>query len=198
MTMAAAGFSYSAIMGLFLALVPSLTVQIFDLSDPLWSSEIVALLFAASAVVELFLRRLPTRVAVISGLAAMVGGLAALAFAALIASTPLFLLGTVLDGAGQGLALMGVLAAINLASPPVRRNEIISSLYIFNYLGLALPVLGMGIATHFVGLIAATLGFAGIIGTIALFALIELHRVDATRHPDMASHAALAGAPRTA
>lgn len=130
------------------------------------------------------------------GLGCMSAGLASIIASNLVTSMPLFLLGTVLAGVGQGLTLMGVLAAINLASPPDQRGEIISSLYVFNYLGLAVLVLGVGAASGVVGLLTATEGFAIVIGAVALLALILIRRVDPARHPDMPSHQALAASAR--
>lgn len=193
---AAAGFSLSAIMGLFLALVPNLIGTALHLPGAARSGEVVALLFGASAAAELFPRHLPTRTAVSGGLAAMVAGLAVIVTAELTASLSVFLLGTVLAGIGQGLTLTGALAAVNPASPAGQRNEIISSLYVFNYLGLAVPVLGVGAVSSIFGLVAATTGFAVVIGAVALFAWVAVQRVDATRHPDMPAHRALAGSPR--
>jgi predicted MFS family arabinose efflux permease len=193
---AAAGFSLSAIMGLFLAVLPNLIGTVLHLSGPARSGEVVALLFGASAVAELFLRHLPTRTAVSTGLIGMIAGLAAIVAAELLTSMSLFLLGTLAAGLGQGLTLTGALAAVNLASPSGQRSEIISSLYVFNYLGLAVPVLGVGAASSIMGVLPATIGFAAVIAGVALLGLVAILRVDPTRHPDMPAHGALAGSPR--
>lgn len=193
---AAAGFSLSAIMGLFLSLVPDLVGSVLHLSGPARSGEIVALLFGASAAAELLLRHLPTRTAISGGLIAMIAGLASIIAAELMTSVPLFLLGTLGAGIGQGLTLTGALAAVNLASPSGQRSEIVSSLYVFNYLGLAVPVLGVGAVSSIFGLLPATIGFAVVISGIALFAWVAVQGVDASLHPDMPAHRALAGFPR--
>jgi fucose permease len=193
---AAAGFSLSAVMGLFLALVPTLIQTVLGVSGPAASGEVVAFLFTASAGAEFVLRRWPTRVAISAGLAALIAGLAVIVASELADSVALFLLGTFLAGVGQGLALTGVLAAVNLASPPDRRSQVISSLYVFNYLGSAVPVLGAGAAISAVGLTGATAGFAIVIGAVSGFALWLIQRVDPARHPDAPSHHALAGCPR--
>lgn len=193
---AAAAFSLSAIMGLFLSLVPTLVRDVLHLRGAAASGEIVALLFAASAAAEITFRHLTTRTAMRLGLAGMIAGLAAISGAQITTSVALFLLGALFAGVGQGLALTGVLAAINLASPADQRGEIISSLYVFNYLGLALPVLGVGAASAEIGLIGATIAFSVLISGIALFALIAIGRVDRRRHPDRSAHRAMAGLRR--
>lgn len=195
---AAAGFSLSAIMGLFLALVPTLMETVLHVSGPARSGEVVAFLFAASALAELLLRHLPTRTAIVAGLGAMIVSLALIVIAEFATSSLLFWAGTFLAGIGQGLALTGVLAAINVAAPIDERSEVISSLYVFNYIGLAAPVLGIGVAIGAVGLVVATIAFAVVIGAVSLFALVVIRRVDPAQHPDMSSHRALDGCPRTA
>jgi predicted MFS family arabinose efflux permease len=193
---AAAAFSLSAIMGLFLSLVPTLVRDVLRLHDVAASGAIVALLFAASAAAEIAFRHLATRTAITLGLAGMIVGLAAISGAQITTSVALFLLGASFAGIGQGLALTGVLAAINFASPADHRGEIISSLYVFNYLGLALPVLGVGAAAAKIGLVGATIAFSVLISGIALFALIAIGRVDRHRHPDRSAHHAMAGLRR--
>lgn len=126
----------------------------------------------------------------------MIVSLAVIVIAGLAASSLLFWAGIFLAGIGQGLALTGVLAAINLAAPIDERSEVISSLYVFNYIGLAAPVLGVGVAIGAVGLIGATIAFAVVIGAVSSFALVVIQRVDPARHPDTSSHRALDGCPR--
>ncbi len=193
---ATAGFSISAIMGLFLSVVPVLLSGILHVAGAARGGAVVALLFTASALSEILFRHLLARVASSAGLGLMLAGLAAVIIAERATSMPLFIVGTLLAGAGQGLALMGVLAAVNLASPPEERGETISSLYVFNYLGLSLPVLGIGAASSAMGLFAATVGFAVLIGAASLFALAGLQRIDGARHPDMPVHHGIAGCPR--
>lgn len=193
---AAAAFSLSAIMGLFLSLVPTLVRDVLRLHDVAASGQIVALLFAASAAAEIAFRHLATRTATTLGLVGMIVGLAAISGAQITSSVVLFLSGALFAGIGQGLALTGVLAAINIASPADQRSEIISSLYVFNYLGLALPVLGVGAASAKIGLVGATIAFSALISGIALFALIGIWRVDRYRHPDRSVHHAMAGLRR--
>jgi hypothetical protein len=67
---------------------------------------------------------------------------------------------------------------------------------VFNYLGLALPVLGVGAASAKIGLVGATIAFSALISGIALFALIAIGRVDRYRQPDRSVHRAMAGLRR--
>jgi hypothetical protein len=123
----------------------------------------------------------------------MIVGLAAISGAEITTSIVLFLLGALFAGIGQGLALTGVLAAINFASPADQRGEII---YVFSHLGLALPVLGVGAASAKIGLVGATIAFSALISGIALSALIVIGRVDREQHPDRSAHRAMAGLRR--
>ena len=52
---------------------------------------------------------------------------------------------------GQGLAYLGSLALLNQIAPPHQRGEVTSGFYIATYLGVALPVLGVGFGAQLVG-----------------------------------------------
>jgi len=47
-------------------------------------------------------------------------------------------------GTGQGLVFLGGLAAINQAVPEGRRADVLSSFYVVIYLGVGVPVIGVG------------------------------------------------------
>ena len=192
---AAAVFSFAAILGLFLALAPALLREMLHLDGAALSGEVVALLFAASTIAQLTLRWLPCRVAASLGLGIMVFGLAALVAAEIAASFALFIVAVLLDGIGQGMTFMGAVGEVNHAAPPDRRGQVVSSLYVFSFLGFALPVLGVGLAAGPLGLRTATAGFAAVIGAIAIVAMIGIRRADADHHAEARCHEALAGAP---
>ncbi len=58
--------------------------------------------------------------------------------------------------------------------PPDRRGEAFSCYYVCAYVGTALPVLGVGFTAGMLGLYAATVAFAAVIGASAVVALARV------------------------
>jgi MFS family permease len=100
--------------------------------------------------------------------AGLVAGLALLLIAMAIPSFVWFLIGTVFCGVGVGLSFMGSLALLNGLAPPDRRGEVLSSYFAVAYVGLTVPVIGLGVTSDYVGAFVATLAFAVVVGVLAL------------------------------
>lgn len=183
-------FSVSA---LFLTLMPSYVSQVAGTGNLALVGGIVTVMFGCAAVVQLPLRRLSTRRAQTLGLALLVAGLAGLIAAAQTGSLAVVLAATVVTGLGQGLAFGGSLAAVNAVAPAHRRGDVLSSYYVIVYLGLAVPIIGVGFIALTTGQLIAVQIFAyAIIG--ACLAGIAAHCLDA-RRANRLSSSALASPP---
>jgi hypothetical protein len=77
-------------------------------------------------------------------------------------------------GAGQGLVFLGGLTAVNQYAPPERHADVISTFYMVIYLGVSLPVVGVGFLTTVVGLLPAVQWFAAVAAVLSLAALALL------------------------
>jgi hypothetical protein len=84
-------------------------------------------------------------------------------------SLALFLTGGMLAGAGAGLLFRGGLTAVVELSSADRRAEGLAGFFLVSYLGLAAPVIAVGIVTQALGAPAALAGFAAL-AVIALAA----------------------------
>ena len=154
--------------GLFLALVPSYAASLLQAHNPMVGGGTLFIMFGCAAVVQVFLRKLPSARAIALGTVALIAGLAAIVAAMPLHSLWLLLAGSVLDGVGLGLGFMGGLGLVGLVAPPESRAEVLSACYVVNYLGLGLPVVGVGLASGSVGLFAAVTGFAAVVGCVCL------------------------------
>jgi predicted MFS family arabinose efflux permease len=65
---------------------------------------------------------------------------------------------------------------VNRVAPPEHRGEVMSAFFLFVYLGLAIPAIGVGIASQRVGFFQATLVCA-----IALSAVLSLVAIRTAR-----------------
>jgi hypothetical protein len=66
------------------------------------------------------------------------------------------------------------------ASPPTERGAVASSFFVICYLGISLPVIGLGAATRAWGLLVAGQIFAAAVAAIAVTSLARLRRPTST------------------
>jgi putative Mn2+ efflux pump MntP len=90
----------------------------------------------------------------------------------------------IIAGLGQGLCMRAGLEAVNTQAPAERRAGVASTYFIVMYIGISLPVIGVGIAVSGLGLqsagIAASIAVAGI-AAIALATTLIPARTRPTR-----------------
>ncbi|WP_433617789.1 hypothetical protein ACQP2P_19095 [Dactylosporangium sp. CA-139114] len=121
----------------------------------------------SGAVAQVLLRRRSIRGQLATGVALIVLGLAAVTAAVWAESLPAFLLGGALAGAGAGALLRGAISTVAGLAPAPVRGEALAGVFLGAYLGLAVPVLGLGILTQLVSAPVALLGFAAAIAALA-------------------------------
>ena len=107
----------------------------------------------------------------------LLAGLAALVAALLATSLVLLLAAAGLVGLGQGVIVGAGLAEISTAHrAPALRGQVSSTFFVVGYVGLARPVIGVGVAADGVGLRPAGLAVSGAVGAVvaAVLALLIL------------------------
>ncbi len=82
------------------------------------------------------------------GLKLMLAGPALLIAAVWLPSLPVFLLGGAVSGAGAGLMFKGALGAVAAIAPPEQRAEALAGVFLAGYVGLTVPVIGLGLLTQ--------------------------------------------------
>jgi len=73
------------------------------------------------------------------------------------ASLGLFLAGTAVGGIAVGCVFLGSLSIANRLAPAERRGQVISSYFVLCYLGLTVPVIGVGISSEYFGIFRSVL-----------------------------------------
>lgn len=174
----ASAFLAFSVSALFLTLMPSYVTQVAGTRNLALAGGIVALMLGCAAAVQPPVRRVSTVLAQTLGLALLAMGLAGIIAAAQTASLVVVLMATVVTGVGQGLAFGGSLAAVNAVAPEDRRGDILSSYYVTVYVGLALPIIGVGVIALLVGQLVAVQIFASVIVVLCVLGLIA-HLLDA-------------------
>jgi MFS family permease len=138
-----------SVFGLFTSLAPSfLAGTLHDRSHALAGVTAFAV-FGAAAVSQILLARLSLRRLLGLGIALLVAGLAAVTVAVWLPSLALLLVGGIVAGAGAGATFKGAVATVIGIAPEQARGEALAGLFLAAYLGLAVPVIGLGIATQY-------------------------------------------------
>jgi MFS family permease len=189
---AAPAFLAFAVMGLFLTLIPTYVATLARSGNLLLAGAAVALMLACSVLAQFVGYGTPARTLQLRGLPLLAAGLALLALTRPIASLPLLLAAAAVAGAGQGLVFLGGLTAVNHHAPPERHADVISTFYVVIYLGVSLPVVGVGFLTTVVGLLPAVQWFATVAAVTAALAFLALRARPASELP---SPPRVAGAP---
>lgn len=136
------------VFGVFSALVPGILQRTLHESSQLAAGAVAAAVFLASAAAQLSGHARPAGPRAATTVA--VAGLTLLTAATWAASFPLFVLATVVTGAGAGLVFKGLLAVVIDLAPPDNRGEALSAFFLSAYLGLAAPVIALGLLDQLV------------------------------------------------
>ena len=106
------------------------------------------------------------------GMSAMVGGLGVVAVAVWLTtpSLELFIAGGVLTGGGAGALFKGALGTVIAVAPEDGRAEALAGLFLAGYIGLAVPIIGLGVTLQFTTPRVALLAFALAIAATAAIA----------------------------
>jgi MFS family permease len=173
---AAAGFGSFAVAGVFSSVAPVFLGQILGRTSHALAGGIVFGLFSASIVGQLLVSRLSDRRALVSGCVLLVGGVGLLALALGIESLAALIAAAALVGLGQGLVIGAGLAAINQRAPVEHRSETASSFFVVMYVGLSVPVIGVGVAANIFSLRTAGIAFSAAVALLVLAVLASLAR----------------------
>jgi MFS family permease len=165
----AAGIASFAVFGVFNSLAPSFLAGTLHQTSHAVAGAVAFAAFAAGALAQIALSRVRIGLTLRSGVVLLVPGLALLAVGMWLPSAAIFVVGGVVTGAGSGLLFRGALAAAGSAAPSESRAEVLAGFFLGAYIGLSVPVLGLGVATQFVPGRDAMLAFVAIIAVAVLF-----------------------------
>jgi MFS family permease len=153
----AAGFTAFGLLGIFSALAPTFLGDVLHQHNHAVAGAVVFMMFGVSVVTQLGAGHLDYRKVVSFGLALFLLVLALIVAGLSQASLGLFLAGTALGGIAVGCVFMGSLSTANRLAPAERRAQIVSSYFVLCYLGLTVPVIGVGISSQYFGIFRSVL-----------------------------------------
>jgi MFS family permease len=160
-----------AMLGLFTSLAPTFLAGTLQHPSRALAGAAAFAVFGAGAVAQAAISSRPPRDSLTLGIGALVAGLAVLVVGVWLPdpSLALFLAGGVLAGAGAGMLFKGALATVAGLAVPERRAEALAGVFLAGYIGLALPVMGLGVLTQYLAPRVGLLVFAAVLaGSIVL------------------------------
>jgi MFS family permease len=161
-----------SIGGLSLSLGPSLSADLFHTTSPLLGAISVFALAGPAAISQVVLRRSTPWVGAAAGSLALAGGMLAVVAAASTDSAGLYVAGTIVAGAGFGVAFLGALRALSAAIPPEHRGSVMSAFYVVAYASISLPAILAGVLDTPLGLRATFEIFGSAIAGVALLVAV--------------------------
>jgi MFS family permease len=137
---------------------------------------VVFAVFGTAAATQLVLARFPARTVILAGLTIFLAALALIVAGLSQASLALFLTGTIVSGIGVGAVFIGSLSTANRLAPAKIRGRVVSTYFVFAYVGLIIPVIGVGIASQYEGDFRAVLVCAIVLAALSLVSMAGIRR----------------------
>jgi MFS family permease len=145
-----AGMAAFAVYGVFNSLAPSFLAGTLHQSSHAVAGAVAFAAFAAGAVAQIAQARVPGQALLRRSVPVIVAGLGLLAGAMWAGDLAMFIAGGVVAGAGAGMVFKGSLAAAVSVAPEGSRAEVLAGFFLGAYVGLSIPVVGLGVATTYV------------------------------------------------
>jgi MFS family permease len=171
-------FAGFAVLGSFTGVSPAFLATVLGVSSHFTIGLVVFLVFASSTVGQLLIGGIDPRRAMRIGCAGLVLGLALIFAALALESLPLLIAGGIAAGLGQGAGFRSGLFTVNSAAPADQRAEVASSFFVVAFVGLSIPVVGIGVLADITNLRTAGLVFAALVALLSATAFALLSRED--------------------
>jgi MFS family permease len=190
-----AGLASFAVFGVFNSLVPSFLAGTLHESSHAIAGAVPFAAFAGGAGAQILAARMSPQALLRSSIPTVILGLALTAAAMWSRSLAMFVLGGVIAGAGAGLVFKGSLTVAASTAPAGSRAEVLAGFFLGAYVGLSVPVVGLGVATQYVAARDAMLVFAALAAlaiTASVAAVTRLSRSPQERDPSIGGRTAAA------
>jgi MFS family permease len=171
-----AGFAAFSLLGMFTALAPSFLANVLHDHSHAAAGAVVFALFGTAAATQLLLARFPSRPVIESGLLLFLAALALIVAGLSQASLALFLTGTIVGGVAIGAVFIGSLSTASRLAPARERGRVVSTYFVFAYVGLTIPVIGVRLGSQYEGDFRAVLVCAIVLAALSAVSIIGISR----------------------
>src|SRR6516165_11712464 len=164
-------FAVWALAGLYAALGPALVRALTGSASEVLGGLSLTLLAATAVIAVLLLRDASAHAVMITGIVALIGGVAITLLALTVKSPALFFAGTAISGVGFGSGFQGGIRTVVPRAAAHERAGVLSLLFIISYLGLGLPAVAAGFRiVHGGGLVGTARDYGVAVVLLALLA----------------------------
>jgi MFS family permease len=169
---AVTAFVSFALMGFYSSLIPSLLADSLQIDNHAASGAVIFFMFGCGILAIALSGALSSGAAMFTGLALVIPGVIMLVLAREMGSLELLLGASVVGGASGALGYCGSLQVINEIAPGGRRAETVSAYLLACYVGVSVPVIGIGVVTELASAGTADMAFAALLCVLALTAIV--------------------------
>ncbi len=161
-----------ALIGFYLSLGPSIATTLLHQHGQLLGGMLVFGLTTPGAICMYYFRRWESNKLVTLGNVLACIGLLTTVYSLFISSAPLFLVGTIIAGAGFGAAFMGSFKAIMTHAKPHNRAGLASAVYIISYVAFGVPAVIAGVFLSLFTLQTVALAYTLVVFALYAFTLL--------------------------
>lgn len=176
-----AAFVAFSLLGMFSALAPTFLGESLHQRNRAVDGAIVLLIFAAATIAQLLLAHRSATASMRAGLWLFFPALALIVAALSASSLALFIIGTAAVGVAVGAAFIGSLSTANHLSPPHLRGQVISTYFTFAYVGLTIPVIGVGFGSQAFGIFRSVLVCSVVLAALSGAVALGMYRLESQK-----------------
>jgi hypothetical protein len=170
-------FAVWALAGLYAALGPALVQTLTGSASVVLGAASVTVLTVTAVSSVYLLRNVYAQTVLVTGIAALVAGVAITLIALGFGSVGLFFAGTAVSGIGFGAGFQGGVRSVVPLAAPHERAGVLSLLFVISYLGMGVPAVAAGFgATDGLGLLGSARDYGIALIVLAGLALVGLRR----------------------
>lgn len=174
--MAFVGF---AMFGFFTSLAPALISGKLGITSHVVAGSVAFSVFASAAIFQMISSRWARTTQIPVGLVVLAVGLVLVTASIVLVSMPMLVAGGIVAGAGVGVTFKAAIGTVISIAPVETRGEALAGLFLVGYLGMAVPVLLLGLLLQVVALVPSVMMFGGLMLVLLSITAITLAR---TRH----------------
>jgi MFS family permease len=160
-----------ALCGLVLSVGGSLLVAVFEQTNHAFVGLVIGLFPFAAAAAAVLARDLSPASMARFGTAVLGAGTGLFLVALASSSVALFVVASIVAGAGFGSGFLGALRSVSQLAEPHERAALLSAVYVVSYVAFSVPALIGGLLTTHIGLLDTSLGYGGFVALLAVGAL---------------------------
>lgn len=167
-------FSGFSMLGLFTSISPNFLSDILGINNKMIMGSLVFLIFFSATIGQLLFKSVSDFKILIMGSFTLVLGGIFVCLSLIFYSLLLLVIGAIVSGIGQAFSFRGGLSLINSEAPKDKHSEITSTFFTIAYIGLSIPVIGLGLLGKWLGIQMAGIIFSVIIIFLSFVALLFL------------------------